>query len=72
MTKQALPKSTLRTLGNLASYYEMDIDTLMSWVDANGDLAEEIKGYTKKCKLKGQKVLPPNVIDKMLLMFGRP
>lgn len=70
--KKPLPEIHPRTLGDLSFIYKMQVRTFMTLIAANEDLEKEIIRYTENVKRKAAKILPPNIINKIIMMIGEP
>lgn len=72
MNNEKQPIQTVTTIGKLAKVYGVEPKTLMAMIEPFEELKNELHNYLKLSKNKGQKVLPPVITLKILLVLGEP
>jgi hypothetical protein len=63
-------KTEAITLGRIATFYKVRVSILLDWISAYEDLNNELQEHLKGLKKKGQKILPPALIDKIYTQIG--
>ncbi len=65
-----MSKTETITLGRLAQIYKVRVPILLDWISAYEDLHNELDDHLKGLKKKGQKLLPPALVDKIYITIG--